>query len=155
MAKHLSIHPLSICSSVYLCARKCVRCQGYRSNKTDKIPAKSSKRRVRNTFIYSTLQWVLKKKVWQEVLSIGQATLLKEWHLNQDLSDRTKKENEKLCVQRSCGRKDLVVVGQLREDLSDWSFMRKERGAEEVYGEGRGFISLGFILRKSGSLWRV
>ena len=58
-------------------------------------------------------------------------------------------------MQRSCGRKDLVVVGELREDLSDWSFMRKERGAEKVYGEGRGLISLGFILRKSGSLWRV
>ena len=66
-----------------------------------------------------------------------------------------KEENERLCVQRSCGRKDLVVVGELREDLSDWSFMRKERGAEEVYGEGRGLIILDFILRKSGSLWRV
>lgn len=53
--------------------------------------------------------------------------------------------------------KILIMVKELREDLSDWSCMGKERGTEEACGEGRGqfmlrLISLGFILRKLGSL---
>lgn len=34
---------------------------------------------------------------------------------------------------------------ELREDLSDWSFMGKERGTEEASGEGRGQIMLHLI----------
>lgn len=65
-----------------------------------------------------------------------------------------------MIVQRSCGRKDLVVMEALSEDLCDWGFVGKERGREETCGAGRGQVMLrltgvGFTLGTWGSFWRA